>query len=132
MLNFATEIRQLVQGIGALDTVAVKLASAEGSALAQRTVAEGAHGLFEVFTKKASAHTTTNLPKHVKVVVLVEKLASLLGRPSLSPPDRLEIASAVVVDDAISSLLEKGANDKLSEVRAYGREFFVDRLRKAL
>lgn len=133
MLNFATEIKQVVQGLGTLDTVATKIASVEGSATAQRTVAVGSFGLYEVLTKKASLEIQESVPHHHKMVTLVNKLASVLGRPGLSPQDNLEMASTIVVDDAISSiLLEKGANVKLAEMRAFGREYFVELLRKAL
>lgn len=135
MLAFAQEVAQAVRGIRVFEEFAVKVASADLSMEAQGTKAEAASQLYAVMEKKA-AEAFPALPEADRVVALVEKVAHCLGKPAFTAEDRWKLAAAVVADTALtnvlSSITDVGERTKLAEQRAYGREFFVELLGKAL
>jgi hypothetical protein len=134
MLVFAQEVSQLVHSIGQMDTLAVKVASAEDSHLAQVTVAEASNRLYNVMQKKASEVIKGDQPRHLKVAVLVNEVATTLGKAPLSEEQNLKIASVVAVDEALTEMLKTaGVVDlKYAEARAYGREYLMEILRGIL
>ena len=132
MLSFAIDVRDVVHKLGFMDKVAAEIPSAQSSSLAQNATVKGASILYNVMIKKAEAEGQNALPRHAQVVMLVNKVASVLGRPLLSPDANLEIASAVVADDALSEVMKTASDNKLAEAQSFGREFFVELLRKAL
>lgn len=135
MLVFAREVEQAVRGIQGFDEFAVKVASADLSLEAQGTKAAASHQLYEVMEKKASESFPT-LSATDSLVALVEKVAHCLGKPAFTNEDRWKLAAAVVADTAITSVLSSTTSEeertKLAEQRAYGREFFVELIGKAL
>lgn len=132
MLLFAQDLSQTVHSLGQMDTLAVKLASVEGSRLAQETVATGSDKLYSVIQKRASEEVQGNQPEHLKFTALVNKVAMTLGKAPLTSEQNLKLASAVAVDVALSELLQAGDNSKYAEARTYGREYIMEILRGVL
>ena len=119
-----------------METIGVKIASAEGSAMAQRTVIEASTGLYSVMTKCAQEYISGEMPHHQRMTFFIDKVASVLGRPKIDAMTRLKLASAVTADDALTDVMssEKDPTEhtKLAEARAYGREFVMEILRGVL
>ncbi len=136
MLNVAAEISQLVHSISTLDTLGVKLASAEGSALAQQTTAQASSALYNVIDKCAQEFVPGEMPHHSRMVAFVDKAASVLGRPDIPAEYQLKLASAITADDALTEILsvEQNAQEriKMAEARAFGREFVMEILKGVL
>lgn len=135
MLAFAREVEQAVHGIQSFDEFAVKVASADLALEAQGTKAEASYQLYEVMEKKA-AESFPSLSSTDGLVALVEKVAHCLGKPAFTNEDRWKLAAAIVADTALSSVIASAEDaverTKLAEQRAYGREFFVELIGKAL
>lgn len=131
MLHFAHEVSQLVHSVGTMDTLAIKIASAEGSQLAQTTVAVCSDQLYNVIYKKAS-ETMPPGPDHWRFTTFINKLAMLLEKPVLTEEQNLKIASAIATDVALSEVMQTNSNPKLAEARTYGREYLIELLRGVL
>lgn len=130
MLHFANEFSNTLHSLRALDEVGIKTASAEATVMAAEGVIRGSNALYAVLTKTA-ADEYPKKSHHEQIDCLVQKMAALLGKPGMSSDTRAKIASAVVVDDLLSSFLRTEAEKehlKLAEVRSYGREFLMDLL----
>ncbi len=136
MLNVAAEICQLVHDIGSMETIGVKIASAEGSAVAQHTVARASTALYSVIDKSASDYVPPGMPHHQQMTTFIDKVAAVLGRPEVPREVRHKIASAVAADDALTDVMSQEKNPveytKLAEARAFGREFVMELLRGVL
>jgi|GEM_PF-2295633 len=132
MLKFATEISRLVHDIGKMETIAVKVASAENSYDAQAATAVASSGLYDVIIKRATDESAET-PNYKPVVACVKKMAQYLGKPPVDAQQCLKIAAAVAADDALSEILPKTADEgeqrKLAAMQMYGREYFVELLR---
>ena len=129
MLSFATEVSQLVHSLGEMDSLAVKVASAESSQ-AQKTVAQSSVALYDVILKKAQDLSQEDYPQHLKLAACINCMANALGREALTPDTNLKIASVASVDEALTSMLDKDPdNAKYAEMRAYGREYLMEILR---
>ena len=132
MLNIATEISQLVHNIKSMDTIGVKIASVEGSVLAQHTTAEASTALYNVITKcaRVSAHPAGS--HHLQVVTFIQKIAEVLCRPSISAEMQLKLAAAVAADDALTAVIQVEKNPvehlKFAEAQLFGREFIIELL----
>jgi len=134
MLNVAADICQLVQNIGSMEDIGVKVASARESAIAQCTVKEASSALYNVIVKSAAEYVDPQPTHHQRVVAFVDKMASLLGRPVIPAETQLKIASIVATDDALD-LVRQGTADaaeqeKFAAAQAFGREFLVSILRE--
>ncbi len=133
MLNVAAEISQLVHSIGDMETVGVKIASAEGSAFTQRTNSYASSALYNVITKCAQEFVPGEMPHHSRMVSFIDKTASVLGRPVIPQEYQHKLASAVAADDAFTDALQLTPDgderEKLAEARAFGREFVMEILR---
>ena len=133
MLNVAAEISQLVHSIKDMDTIGVKIASAEGSVLAQQTTAQASTALYNVITKCASDYVPDEKLKHQRIVSFIDKVASVLGRPSIPAEIRLKLAAAVTADEALTmvmsdSPLPPDEHHKYAEAQMFGREFVMELL----
>ena len=135
MLNFAMEVSRAAHDIGKMDDVAIKVASASDSVRAQNTVAQAAYMLYSVIEKRASEDNAEH-PCTVSVPHCVEKMAYCLNKPPLTPGQLAKLAAVVAVDGAVSVVQAQETNpteqQKLAEMRAYGREYFVSLLREVL
>jgi len=133
MLNVAAEISQLVHSIGVLETVGVKIASAEGSAFTQRTNAQASSALYNVIVKCAQEFVPGEMPHHYKMVSFIDKTAEVLNKPAFLQAHRHKLAAAVAADDALTDVMSITTDDdarmKLAESRAFGREFIMEILR---
>ena len=136
MLSIASDIRNLVHDIGSMEFIGVKVASAETSAIAQNTVKEASSGLYTVMTKSASENVLGDMPHHQRVVLFMDKVASVLRLPEIPAPVRLKMASVVAADDAITDVMSNTPDvverAKLAEARSFGREFMVELLKGVL
>lgn len=136
MLHIATEIRRLVHNIRDMETIGVKIASVEGSSKAQQTVVQASTGLYTVMVKCAEEYLPGDMPHHQRMTAFITKVASVLGLPAISKTTKLKLASAVVVDDALTDVMNQEKNPtehaKLAEARAYGREFVMELLQGVL
>lgn len=133
MLSFATEVSQLVHSLGEMDTLAVKVASAEDSSAAQQAVAQGSDHLYDVISKTAQEENPKDLPGHYKVALLVNRMSEVLGKGKLSSDTNLKLASVAAADEALSALLEAEPNNtKYAEMRSFGREYMMEILRGVL
>lgn len=132
MLNFAINIRQIIQDLGDIDDIATKVASDQTSCEAQQLLKQGANALYAQLVREACYNDLSSTPTHTKVVTLVNKVAEALGYPELNSQDNLELAAMTVADDALSNVLESAPNEKLAEARAFGREYFVTLLQRIL
>ena len=132
MLNVAADISQLVHSIKSLDDVGVKVASAEGSAIAQHTTAQASMALYNVIVKCANDFVPDVDSTHRRIVTFIDKVAEVLQRPEVPDDIRLKLAAAVTADDAISAVLQTESNPaertKLAEARVFGREFVMELL----
>jgi hypothetical protein len=134
MLHFANEFSHTLHSLRMLDEVDVKTASAEATVMAAEGVIRGSNALYAVLTKTA-ADEYPRKNRHEQIDCLVQKMATLLGKPEVSADTRAKIASAVVIDDLLSSFLRTEnpkEHIKLAEIRSYGREFLMDLLRTVL
>jgi len=133
MLNVAAEISQLVHSIGDMETVGVKIASAEGSALTQRTNSYASGALYNVIVKCAEDFVPGEMPHHYKMVSFIDKMASVLNKPAFPQAYMHKLAAAVAADDALTDVMsitsDEDERTKLAESRAFGREFIVEILR---
>jgi hypothetical protein len=128
MRVFANELSAVVHNALELDTIAVKIASVEGSLETQALKSQVSDGIYAVLEKTASDKLTT-------IVDLVEKVASELAKPAVTPEYRTKLAAAVLVDSALTSVIAEASPAeaaKLASSRAYGREFFVELLAKVI
>ena len=136
MLSVATEIRQLVHNLGTLDNLGVKVASVGGSVEAQRTVADVSNGLYNVMVKSASINVPGEMPHHQRMVIFMDKVASVLNQPAIPAEVRLKIASASAADEALTTVMQHTPDvverAKLAEARSFGREFMLELLRGVL
>jgi hypothetical protein len=134
MLHFAREFSQTLRSLRMLDDIGVKTASAEAAQMAEEGVIRGSNALYGVLLKTA-AEKTPYQDHQTQVVGLVRKMAAHLGKPDPSPLTRVKIASAIVIDDLLTSFLNtepEAEHLKLAETRSYGREFVMDLLRTVL
>lgn len=135
MLGVATEISQLVHAISTMDTLAEKVASAQGSALVQQSTSQASNDLYNVIVKVASDQTP-HQPRHKQVVDCVCKIAQLTGKPAPIGESQQKLAAAVVVDETLSEVIPTEENQaertKLAEARAYGREFVMSLLKEVI
>ncbi len=133
MLKFASEVSQLAHDIGKMDTVAVKVASVQSSYDAQAATASASSQLYDVIVKRAQAEARPqSTPTYIPVVQCIEKMAQYLGKPAVDSQMLLKLAAAVAVDEAIRETLPTlhgEEQEKLAEVKFYGREYFVELLR---
>lgn len=136
MLHIATEIRRLVHNIRDMETIGVKIASVEGSAQAQQTVVQASTGLYNVMTKCAAEYIPGDMPQHKRMTTFIDKVASVLGLPTIADTTKLKLASAVAADDALTDVMSQEKDPtqhaKLAEARAYGREFVMELLQGVL
>ena len=131
MRNFATEVSRIVHSFGEMDELAVKVASADASQMAQESVAKGSSALYDVIRKVAEDTSSKEHPSHYKMTTCLNKIARALGKDPFPPTVNLKIASIVAVDDALSAVLQanpEGA-EKLAEMRYFGREYLMEVLR---
>ena len=132
MLNVAAEISQLVHSIKDMDTIGVKIASAEGSMVAQRTTAQASTALYNVITKCANEYVPDEEIQHRRMVSFIDKVAFVLGRPNIPDVYRLKLAAAVTADDALTSVIrteqDPTERQKLAEAQMFGREFVMELL----
>lgn len=131
MQGIAHDISQLVHAIGAMDSIAEKVASADSSAECQRASCQASFELYNVIVKEAS-DTSSPQPLHAQVVSFVDKIAHILGRNKLSEDARLKIAAAITTDEALQAVMQKVASAKLSSAQAYGREYLMALLREVI
>jgi hypothetical protein len=133
MLNVAAEISQLVHSIGDMETVGVKIASAEGSAITQHTNSYASSALYNVIVKCAEDFVPGEMPHHARMVSFIDKTASVLNKPVFSQAYMRKLAAAVVADDALTDVISITSDDgervKLAEAQAFGREFIMEILR---
>lgn len=132
MLNFAINIRQIVQDLREIDDIATKIASDQTSCEAQQLLKQGANALYSQLVREACYNDLSAIPTHTKVVTLINKVAEALGYPELNPGDNLELAAMTVADEALSTVLESTPNEKLAEARDFGREYFATLLQRIL
>jgi hypothetical protein len=135
MLHFSQEFSQTLHSLRVLDEIGVKTASAEATVMAEEGVIRGSNALYEVLTKTASEEFPKTEQRYAQIDLLVQKMAALLGKETLSADTRAKIASAVVIDDLLSGFLKSEPPKehlKLAETRSYGREFLMDLLRTVL
>jgi hypothetical protein len=128
MRVFANELSAVVHNALELDTIAVKIASVEGSLEAQALKSQVSDGIYAVIEKTAADNSTT-------VVELVEKVAAELSKPAIDSEYRTKLAAAVLVDSALTSVIAEASPaeaSKLASSRSYGREFFVELLAKVI
>jgi hypothetical protein len=128
MRVFAAELSDVVHNTLALDTIAVKIASVDGSLEAQNLKSQVSGEIYTVIEKTAA-------DKSLTVVELVEKVAEELKKPALDPEYRTKLAAAVLVDSSLTRVISESTPDeamKLASSRAYGREFFVELLAKVI
>ena len=135
MLNFAMEVSRAAHDIGKMDDVAIKVASASDSVRAQNTVAQAADMLYSVISKRASEDLVEQ-PEVYGIPNCVNKMACYLGKPELGIGQITKLAAVVAADKAIGEVIAQESNaaeqQKLAEMRAYGREYFVSLLREVL
>ena len=136
MLYLATEISNIVRDIGLMECRAVKTASAEESYEAQAVVATSSSLLYDQIVKEAADRVPLKGPMYMKVPVMLEKAAEALHKDSLGISTRVKLAAVVNTDEVLSGLIESESDEtelhKLAELRAYGREYFVNILQKVL
>jgi len=128
MRVFANELSAVVHNALELDTIAVKIASVEGSLETQALKSQVSDEIYAVIEKTAA-------DKSLTVVELVEKVAGELKKPELSTEYRTKIAAAVLVDAALTNVIAEASSaeaSKLASSRSYGREFFVELLAKVI
>jgi hypothetical protein len=135
MLSFALEASRIAHQLQTLDEIAVKIASADGSALAQNTVAKASNDLYTVIVKEAMDNSKSNI-RHVPVTNFVNKLAGVLGKKTVNNDMRIKLAAAVVADDVLTDLMSQISDEtkiaELRETQLYGREYFIELLRNVL
>lgn len=135
MLAFASEVSELVHGIGALDEVGVKVAEADVASVSQLAAAHSSNMLYDVIYKQAMAETPVDWPNHFRVASFVSKMASTLRKPEVQSSQMHKMAAAVKVDDSLTSIMPTASGEglqKLAEVRSFGREYFMELLREVL
>lgn len=129
MRTFAQDLSATVQNIRALDSVAVKIASAEGSLETQMLKAAASSELYGVMEKTAEEQFPGHSPSD-QMLLLVEKVAAWNNKAPISGEARLKIAAAVLADTALTSVIrdsdDQTEREKLAESRAFGREFFLE------
>lgn len=135
MLNFALEASNIAHQLRTLEDIAIKVACADSCAIAQNTVAKASNDLYNVIVKEALSGNPTEI-RHMPVVKYVNKLATVLGKQPASNDLQVKIAAAIVVDDALNTLVSQTTNDakiaELREAQLFGREYFVELLRNVL
>lgn len=134
MLHFSQEFSHTLHSLRVLDEIGVKTASAEATIMAEQGVIKGTNDLYDVLVKTASDEMPKEERYH-QVDCLVRKMAALLGKPDPSLETRTKIASAIVVDDLLTSFLRSEPREehlKLAETRCFGREFLMDVLRTVI
>lgn len=135
MLHFTHEFSQALHSLRVLDELGIKTASMEATVMAEEGVVRGSNALYDILTKTASTEYYQEENRFAQVDSLVCKMAALLGKAPLNPDTRAKIASAVTVDDLLTSFLQTEnpkEHRKLAETRAFGREFLMDLLRTVL
>lgn len=135
MLHFAQEFSQTLHSLRMLDEIGVKTASAEATVMAEEGVIRGSNNLYDILMKTASSEFPKTENHYAQIDLLVQKMAALLSKAAPSADTRAKIASAVVVDDLLTSFLKSEPSIehlKLAETRSYGREFLMDLLRTVL
>jgi hypothetical protein len=132
MLQTDRDVLNLVHSVAAFTGLAVKVASAEGSAFAQQISAVSSDVLYDVMVKEAEVQGEA-VPRHRNVVAYINKLAESQGKPTIPAPMQHKIATIVTVDDSISDVLTNQVGVKTASeysqlfgMRAFGREFFMD------
>ena len=123
MRKFAEEVSRLAHDIGRMDVIAVKVASENASLEAQTTCAKAASGLYDVIQEKAAAECDGD------VCTLIEKMASSLELPAMTPGFKAKLAAAVAVDTTLSA---QPSTTKIAGAQMYGREFIAELLREVL
>ncbi|RKY27899.1 MAG: hypothetical protein DRP83_01595 [Planctomycetota bacterium] len=123
MRKFAQDVSRLAHDIGKMDVLAVKVASENGSAEAQRTCAQVADGLYDVMLEKAASDCEGD------VCVLVEKMAEALEMPAITLEFKAKLAAAAAVDAALSG---KPLTKKTASAKLFGREFIAELLREVI
>ena len=132
--TFSYEVSRVVHQLGDADQVSIKLADAESVGDLQYSVAEGSNIIYDVMEKKASEVTPGDLPQHRRMTLLVEKMAHDLGVPQVGADTLHKLAAVVEADRALSATLDaEEMSDadrvKLSSLRMFGREYFMELLR---
>jgi hypothetical protein len=135
MLHFAQEFSQTLHALRMLDEIGVKTASAEATVMAEEGVVRGSNNLYDILTKIASEEFPKNENRYTQIDLLIQKMAALLGKAEPPVDIRAKVASAIVVDDLLTSFIKSEPSTehlKLAETRSYGREFLMDLLRTVL
>jgi hypothetical protein len=130
MRQFAQKVASLLTELQQLETIAVKTASEKASSAAQKTQAEASSCLYDVIKKEASTQSGN---AHDKMLILVGKMASVLGKPAMTNDTKSKLAAAVLVDQALHTRL--GATqekDKVASCILYGREHIAEILKGIL
>jgi len=121
--KFAKDVSCAVHELGQLETIAVKTASENASAEAQRTISMAASGIYDVIQQKAAEECAGDFCQ------CVDKVATTLQKPKMSVDAKTKLAAAVAVDTVLT---EQPQTEKIARARAYGREFIAEFLREII
>jgi hypothetical protein len=125
--EFAEKISSMVHQQGGFDYIAVKTASVGVAVQSEAAAAEIAHNIVGVLKKEAGDNSPYAFAD------FIEKIARAKGYPYLAMEDKAKLASAMIVDTALTYALSEIPDGpehvKLATTRLYGREYMLEVLR---